>query len=71
MEERSRATEAVIDIAKNSYPWDIEHPLDELCALYEYFTNIAPVDRLIEEVEIGLKKPNSLNGLKNFSKIPQ
>ncbi len=65
------ANRPVLEIAISCYPWEIEHHLDELCALYEYFVNIAPVDRMIEEVELGIKKPSSLHdlSLKNFTNI--
>ncbi len=66
-------TAPVLEIALDCYPYYLGSPpdgLDEMCALYEYFVNIAPMDRMFEEVELGIKKPNLLNGLslKNFGK---
>jgi hypothetical protein len=55
--------EVILDIAKEYYDWQFSHPIDVLCALYEYFTYIAPVDKIIEEIELGLREAKSLRGL--------
>ncbi len=62
-----------LEIALDCYPWkhlDELDAIDDMCALENYFMNIAPMDRMFEEVELGIKKPNLLNGLslKNFGK---
>jgi hypothetical protein len=57
---------ALLKIAVDLYPWPIETWLDEWAALSIYFRDIAPLDQLIEKIELGSETPNSLRGLKNF-----
>jgi hypothetical protein len=48
------------DLIVSCYPWEIEHFLDLWCAQSDYWSVLEPIDRLIDEVEIGKRKPNSI-----------
>ncbi len=65
------ANAAVMEVAADCYPYEIESSLDELCALFHYFTKVAPIDRAIEEIELGIKKPNSIVGARNFGRFSE
>lgn len=58
---------AVLDLAIFYYGWEIENWLDAQCALYNYHEKIAPMDRLVELVEIGKINPNSILNLKTMN----
>lgn len=68
-DEGRREFEAVLAIAEDSYGFPVDHWLDEIIAVQKYlFGGQADFDRLIEEVEIGIRKSKDIVSILNHIK---